>query len=374
MAKRFTPVVDPERARSEQDEESLRKHRQFDTPFALLPKNLNEPKQPKEDLQPVSRPSEDLYQDQNKLWRKKSELFEKQKTWGRETFEYSNPEEARTEGTNVNRKRRPGDAGWTVGSTHGSRGADNGVLVCQRGEVEQIMVRNEKGLWVQQKRKSGSVDEDQSRAESPLPDGDWRCKKCRASNKGSTNLCKECGTDQMMYGHYRERPGEDPRLEAAKPRGRGTADAQAAALKALEERRKKERAVKEDMGLMRRHLNPGRAGLSGEYVPLNSSSQQVRSSKRLRKFDQWQGVQRSDEDAVRVVGRALGGSRDTLENKKPKRVEDLRETEKKERSESSSPERASSPSGSRSASPEQATRTAGEAARGSEKQVVVDFF
>ena len=29
-------------ARCEQDEESLRKHRQFDTPFALLPKDLSE--------------------------------------------------------------------------------------------------------------------------------------------------------------------------------------------------------------------------------------------------------------------------------------------------------------------------------------------
>jgi len=86
MAKRFTPVVDPERARSEQDEESLRKHRQFDTPFTLLPKNLNEPKQPKEDLQPVSKPAEDLYQDQNKLWRKKNELFEKKTNMGTRDF------------------------------------------------------------------------------------------------------------------------------------------------------------------------------------------------------------------------------------------------------------------------------------------------
>jgi len=370
-------VVDPERARSEQDEESLRKHRQFDTPFMLLPKNLNEPKQSKEDLQPVSKPSEDLYQDKNKLWRKKSELFEKKQTWGRETFQYSNPEEARSEGSNVNRPRRPGDAGWQVGGTHGSRGADNGVLVCQRGEVEQIMVRNEKGLWVQQKRKPRTVDEEQGRAESPLSEGGWRCKRCATGNKGGTNLCRDCGIDQMMFGQYKTRPGEDPRLEAAKPRGRGTADAQAAALKALEERRRKQKTVKQDMGLMRRQLNPGRAGRSDEYVPLNSSSQQVRSSKRLRKFDNWKGVQRSDEDAVRVVGRALGGSRETLANKKPKRVEDLRASEKKVRnksSSSSSPERASSASGSRSTSPEQTAPTAGEAPQRDGAQVVVDFF
>lgn len=373
MAKRFVPVVDPERARCEQDEESLRKHRQFDTPFTLLPKNLNDPKQPKQDLQPVSKPAEDLYQDANKLWRKKSELFEKQQTWGRETFEYSNPEEARSEGSSVKRPRRPGDVGWQVGGTHGSRGADNGVLVCQRGEVEQIMVRNEKGLWVQQKRKPRNVDEEQSRAESPLPDGEWRCKRCGASNKESTNLCKQCGMDQMMYGQYKARPGEDPRLEAAKPRGRGTADAQAAALKALEERRRKEKGVKEDMGLMRRQLNPGRAGRSEEYVPLNSSSQQVRSSKRLRKFDQWQGVQRSDEAAVQVVGKTLGKSREELESKKPKRVEDLRASEKTNRKESSSPERASSPSGSRSVSPETA-RTVGKTAQRDGAEVVVDFF
>merc|ERR1719362_2674730 len=96
----FVPVVDPERARCEQNEEDLRKHRMFDTPFALLPKDLNDPNQKKEDMAPMGRISEDLYKDPKGLWRKKAEMFDKQKTWGRETVEYSNPEQARNEGDN----------------------------------------------------------------------------------------------------------------------------------------------------------------------------------------------------------------------------------------------------------------------------------
>eukprot|EP00418_Pyrodinium_bahamense_P020378 CAMPEP_0179107956 /NCGR_PEP_ID=MMETSP0796-20121207/50266_1 /TAXON_ID=73915 /ORGANISM="Pyrodinium bahamense, Strain pbaha01" /LENGTH=383 /DNA_ID=CAMNT_0020806021 /DNA_START=56 /DNA_END=1204 /DNA_ORIENTATION=- len=383
MSKRFTPVLDPERARCEQNEESLRKHRQFDTPFALLPKNLNQPKQPKQDQLPLAKRSEDLYLDENKLWRKKTELFDKKKTWGRETFEYSNPEEARTEGSNVNRKWRPGDVGWGIRGTHGGRGEDSGTMVHQRGEVDQTMVKNEKGLWVQRKRAEHDAEADEAER-SPVPDDGWRCPKCQAGNKKSTHLCKECGIDRTMYEQYKARPGEDPRLEAAKPRGRGTPDAQARALQTLEERRRRERAAKEQVGLMRRPTEmggrTGGAGCGGgQYVPLNSSSQQVRSSKRLRKFDQWQGVQRTDEDAVRVVGRALGGaSHDAQQVAKPLRLEDLRErgaAAKRDRSPFAGGAVAhlpSSPSRSRSRSLEAPSAT-GEGVDGGGGTLEVDF-
>jgi len=371
MAKRFTPVVDPEKARSEQNEESLRKHRQFDTPFALLPKNLNDPKVPKEDLQPLAKQSEELYLDENKLWRKKTELFDKKKTWGRETFEYSNPEEAKNEGSNVSRRWRPGDVGWGIRGTHGGRGEDTGTLVLQRGEVDQTMVKNDKGLWVRRRSIDGDAED-----LSPLPEGGWRCPKCRAANRGSTNLCKACCIDRTMYEQYRARPGEDPRLEAAKPRGRGTADAAAKALQALEERRKRERQAKEQVGLTRRPPMTGPGPGNGTYVPLNSSAQQVRSSKRLRKFDQWQGVQRTDEDAARIVGRAIGtgGGDGEKAAPKPLRVEDVRgrgavAENRRQRSPSACSLRASSPSEScsRSASPRAAQPQV-------QSEVSVDFF
>eukprot|EP00971_Amphidinium_carterae_P133139 2636363-Amphidinium_carterae.1 len=47
-----------------------------------------------------------LVQDGNKLWRKKEEVFGKTWTWGRETFEYSNPEQAKGEA--ADRPRRAG--------------------------------------------------------------------------------------------------------------------------------------------------------------------------------------------------------------------------------------------------------------------------
>lgn len=354
MANRFTPVLDPEKARCEQNEEDLRKHRQFDTPFALLPKNLNEPKQPKGDLHPLAKQSEDLYLDENKLWRKKTELFDRQKTWGRETFECANPEETRNEANSTNR-RRPGEVGWGVRGHHGSSAEDNGALVLQRGEVDQAMVKNEKGLWVQKKAVEKLNATEAARDRSPLPEGGWRCPRCNAGNSRKTHFCEDCGIDRAMFEQYRSRPGEDPRLEAAKPRGRGTTDAQAKALQALEARR---RGEKEHSGMTRRPGAVQRTRQSEAYVPLNSKPQQIRSSKRLRKYDQWQGVHRTDEDAVRIVGKAMGGAnigKDAVETAKPVHIEDVRESTKtrgrQERSPSACSCRVSSPSDSQHGSP-----------------------
>lgn len=314
MSKRFIPVLDPERARFEQNEEQLRKHRQFDTPFTLLPEDLTDPKKPKRDFDPLSKPSNELCLDKDKLWRKKTELFERKKLWGRETFEYSNPEETRSEGSNADRKRRPGDAAWDVRGHRGGRTEDVGHFVHQRGEVDQKMIKNEKGLWVR-KQVVANEDEEDASTNVALCDGEWVCPKCRHVNpKKAMHLCEECGMDRTIYEQYKARPGEDPRMEAAKPKRRSTTDAQSLALQALTDRRQKAR--ESQMMSTSRSSSCGSFGKSEKYVPLNSSAQQVRSCKRSRKFDQWQGVQRTDEEAAHVAGRALGSShigKDALE-------------------------------------------------------------
>lgn len=329
MSKRFTPVTDPEKARCEQNEEDLRKHRQFDTPFALLPKDLNKPKAPKEDLAPIGRPTGDMVLDENQLWRKKKELFEKKQTWGRETFEYANPEQARVDGRD-NRKRRPGDVGWGTQGNFGGRGEDNGILTLQRGEVDQTMEKNEKGLWVRKKK-------------DPAAEG-----------SGPSEGAKE-----LLRLHTKE----DPRLEAAKPKGRECADAARKALEALTARRKQEAQVKERMGLMRR---PQRR----EGATLNSANQ-VRPSTRLRKNARWQGVQRTDEEARDVVGKAIGFSNIGGGGGGPEGEVVVDPTLKRPRS--PSPLALSSPSRSRSRSetPEWAKE---EERQEPEGDVVVDYF
>ncbi|CAE6946235.1 DUSP9, partial [Symbiodinium sp. KB8] len=92
---------------------------------------------------------------------------------------------------------------------------DSGLLTLQRGEVDQSLELNEKGLWVRKKR-----------AKEDAP--------------GLSESAK-----QLLKA---PKSGEDPRLEAAKPRGRGTADASEKALEALQERRRLERKVADDRG------------------------------------------------------------------------------------------------------------------------------
>mmetsp|Transcript_111235 Transcript_111235/g.321621 ORF Transcript_111235/g.321621 Transcript_111235/m.321621 type:complete len:377 (+) Transcript_111235:124-1254(+) len=305
MARRFTPVSDPERARCEQDEESLRKHRKFDTPFAMLPSDLNAARSSgREDMRPLGRKDGELEQDEHGLWRKKQELFEKKQTWGRETMEYSNPEQARVDGNEGPKYGRPGVAGWVKQGKFGGRGEDRGLAVLQRGEVQQAMEKNEKGLWV---RKKAPVASDDMPAASS---GHWRCAKCGLESSASMEFCRKFECDgQRPRGVLdpnalkQSNPNEDPRLEAAKQRSRGTQDAAKQALKALEERRRIEQREKERAGLMRRVDTGG----SGRAVPLNSSSGQVKPAPRLRQCHKWQGVQRTDEDAQKVVSRALGG-------------------------------------------------------------------
>lgn len=95
-------------ARCEQDEESLRKHRQFDTPYSLLPKALLAEECASKMLRGLEQPargerrpksvgpfwlrvlcgsriaikSDEVYEDEKKLWKKKREVFGKQETWG----------------------------------------------------------------------------------------------------------------------------------------------------------------------------------------------------------------------------------------------------------------------------------------------------
>mmetsp|Transcript_41446 Transcript_41446/g.72791 ORF Transcript_41446/g.72791 Transcript_41446/m.72791 type:complete len:386 (+) Transcript_41446:82-1239(+) len=307
---RFTPVYDPEKTRDEQDENELRKHRQFDTPFAQLGDDLNQKRKPRDDMKPLARPSGELYQDQNKLWRKKEELFEKKKTWGRETFEWSNPEQARGEGKEP--KRAPGEWHFGTKGSFGGRGEDMGGQVVQRNEVNQTMVKNEKGLWVR-KKDAAPQNEDEDK---PLEDGAWRCPKCREVVHKKRRFCSACDYDRNLMaeasGNIRSAPkGEDPRLEAAKQKGRGTADAAKQALQALNARRKQEKAVADEMGLTRgapgfRERGGGAAGRA--LTTMNDSSQQVRPQKRLRKYKQWQGVHTTDQEAREVVEKALGSS------------------------------------------------------------------
>lgn len=306
--------------------------------------------------------------------KKKKELFERTQTWGRETFEYTNPEETRSEGTNATRKRRPGDVGWGVQGTHGGRGDDNGILVMQRGEVDQQMEKNEKGLWVQKKPSKEVSD----RELSPVPEGGWRCPKCKQANPKTVAFCKACSCDPSMYAQYKARPGEDPRVEGAKPKGRGTSDAQAKALQALEARRNQDRELTGDMVDSARRKAAAAAaddcrskvGRDVGYVPLNSSGQQLRPARRNRKYDQRQGVQRTDEDAVRVVGKAVGGAtigKEAMDAAKPIRIEDsttgAMAGKRKERSpspfawESPSPSRSRSRSQDAGAAPTRASET-----------------
>eukprot|EP00927_Polykrikos_kofoidii_P064917 TRINITY_DN60725_c0_g1_i1.p1 TRINITY_DN60725_c0_g1~~TRINITY_DN60725_c0_g1_i1.p1 ORF type:complete len:391 (-),score=82.05 TRINITY_DN60725_c0_g1_i1:44-1165(-) len=314
MANRFTPVADPERARCEQDEESLRKHRQFDTPFALLPSNLNDKKRrAKEDLQPMGKRSCDLEKDEKGLWRQKAEVFDKKMTWGRETFEYVDPEKARSEGNTGPQWGRPGTVGWGTKGEFGGRGQDRGIQVLQRGEVDQAMVKNEKGLWV---KRQSAADEENEKELQPASEGRWRCPKCGAETSKSLEFCRRCdmrrpassiGSDRRGLRHASQ--GEDPRLEAAKKKGRGTEDAQKEALKALQERRKRETQVKERMGMMRRDsADIGVSRGPGQVATLNNSAKQVRPAPRARQHNKWQGVQTTDEDAQRVVSKSFGGS------------------------------------------------------------------
>jgi len=269
MSKRFVPVSDPEKARCEQDEESLRKHRQFDAPFALLPKDLNNPREPKGDLNPVSKRSADVDLDPRSLAKKKRELFAKEQTWGRETVVWSNPEETRDKD---DRKHKPGDVFWGSKGTFGGKAEDSGLLTLQRGEVDQAMELNDKGLWVRKKKS--------------------------ASEAGP-------GMDEAAKQLLKlPQNGEDPRLEAAAPKGRGTADAAKQAVEALEKRRKLERKVQDEMGMTKRTMSD--RNRDGPIVTMHNSSQQVKPAKRLNGTKRWQGVHTSAQDAREVVEKALG--------------------------------------------------------------------
>lgn len=328
MARRFTPVVDPEKARFEQDEESLRKHRQFDTPFALLPTDLNEKKQKgREDLQPLGRPSGELEQDEQGLWRKKVELFDKQKTWGRETVEYTDPEQARVEGNRGPKWGRPGVVGWGVQGNFGGRGQDVGLEVLQCGEVNQKLEKNERGLWVKKKAQPAETDEDRKGTSK----GRWRCNICGKETSDSLEFCRDehCGGTQPASTNPQKlkqsNPHEDPRLEAAKKKSRGTDDATQQALRALTQRRRQENEAKEQLGLLRKQ-QPGCGGQGGgraaaNYAAtLNSRKQQVRPAPRIKHMSRWQGVQRTDEEAKKVVSKAVGGNVEL--SGAPLRVED----------------------------------------------------
>merc|ERR1711862_345642 len=106
--------------------------------------------------------------------------------------------------------------------------------------------------------------------DDPVPEGKWRCPKCKELSSKRHSSCSECGAPKPEVKESLSKiiaaessallkasnPKEDPRLEAAKQKSRGTADAAKQALKALEERRRKETRAKEDMGMMRRqHLD-----------------------------------------------------------------------------------------------------------------------
>jgi len=269
MSKRFVPVSDPEKARCEQDENDLRKHRQFDTPFALLAKDLNNPREAKGDKNPIAKRSDDLYQDDKGLWKKKKELFQKEQTWGRETEIWSNPEETRDQDK---RKYKPGEVFWGAKGNWGSKQADEGLLTLQRGEVDQGMELNEKGLWVKRKKTGEAQGEG-----AGLSDSAKQLLKAAPKN------------------------GEDPRLEAAAKKGRGGPDASKKALEALEERRKLEKKVQDEMGMTK-----GRDDRKVQYAAQHSSRDQVKPAKRQGGVKRWQTVHRTDEEAKDVVEKAIG--------------------------------------------------------------------
>lgn len=365
-------MYDPEKTRGEQDENELRKHRQFDTPFAQLQKDLNDKgRKPKGDMEPLGRQTGELYQDENKLWRKKAEIFDKEKTWGRETSEYQNPEEARIDGKSK-RKKDIGTHGWGTSGSFGGRGSDLGDQVLQRNEVEQTLEKNEKGLWVRKK----NTEKDKAH-EEPVQGDNWRCPKCKEENIRKRHLCKNCGFDRTKLAeesNLMRAPvkGEDPRLEAAKLKGRGTADAAKQALKALEERRKEQKVVMDQMGLSSAPRGASSRSSTNLSTTLNSSASQVRPTRRTRKHQGWQGVQRSDEEARKVVEKALGASAvGGASSSAPKAAEPPASVQRRSRS----PKRRSrscswslSPSRSQSCSPPK------EGADGAGEDVVVDFF
>jgi len=236
-------------------------------------------------------------------------LFEKPQTWGRETIEYSNPEQARAEGNEGPKWGRKGVVGWGVKGTFGGRGDDVGLAVLQRGEVNQAMEKNDKGLWVRKKAPDKGEDDD----EDAPSKGHWRCSLCRKETSVTMEFCRkfECNgvrpaTAAANPDAFRgSNPHEDPRLEVAAARGRGTQDARKLALKALEERRRKEQQEKEKRG-----MRP-QGGFRGERggTTLNSGSMQVRAAPRLGGAGRYQqGVQKSDEEAKRIVAKAVGGA------------------------------------------------------------------
>lgn len=303
---RFTPVSDPEKARCEQDENGLRKHRQFDTPFAVLKKDLNDTsRRKKEDFEPLGKPDSAMEKDEDGLWRKKQALFEKEQTWGRETFEYSNPEQARVEGNTGPKWGRKGVVGWGTQGSFGGKDEDRGLKVIQRNEVNQRMVLNEKGLWVKKK------DEDDL---PPASKGKWRCNKCRDETICDLEFCGRSScegrrpssaipSDAALMRATSAK--EDPRMEAATAKKRGTADAAKEALRALNERRTRESGVKDSLGMMRRPENDRRG--AGKAISNHPREQQVKPAHRVRQCAKWQGVQRSDEEAQKIVGKAFGG-------------------------------------------------------------------
>jgi len=395
---RFTPVSDPEKARCEQDENDMRKHRQFDTPFAMLKKDLNDKdRKPKGDMEPLGRQTGELVQDENKLWRKKAKpgevflpereedkeenklwskkaaIFDKEKSWGRETFEYQNPEETR--GNQTKRKKDIGTHGWGTSGVFGGRGGDVGDQALQRNEVDQTMEKNEKGLWVRKKDpyKDKKCDE-------PVEGDNWRCPKCKEENIRKRHLCKECGFDRTTMASESNLvrapiKGEDPRVEAAKLKGRGTADAAIQALKALEERRKGQKVVMDQMGLRSAPRGSSSRSSANLSTTINSSANQVRPQKRSKQSGVLQGVQRSVEEARKVVQKALGESAVAASSSAPKASENLSATGSAARKRSGSPKRRSrscswslSPSRSQSCSPPR------EGAEGVGEEVVVDFF
>lgn len=213
---RFVPVQDPERPRAEQDEESLRVHRKFDAPHAVLPTDLNNPSHGSKDRgdDVLAKPSGKMAKDEKSLWRQKQELFKRETKFGegKETTQFQNPEAARADGEPQQRRSPYGPfEGHIQTASLGGRGSDNGYDVVQRGEVDQRMVLNEKGLWV--RAKSGAGDRSEA-----------------AANNAAAKL-------------RQAPPGEDPRCEAAGKRKSQEAGSSERALAAMRERR--ERQMKE---------------------------------------------------------------------------------------------------------------------------------
>lgn len=345
---RFTPVQDPEKARCEQDEESLRKHRQFDTPFALLKKDLNDKDPPrKDDYNPLGKPTGEVELDEQGLWRKKTAAFDKQWTWGRETVEYSDPERSRSEGNDGPEWGRPGTVGWGKLGKFGGRGEDTGLSVLQRAEVDQTMERNDRGLWVRKKESDETVGNTPSASS-----GCWRCSKCAKETSVSMEFCRvlDCGgvrpksVNAESTSYRQSNPNEDPRLEAAMAKKRGTQEAAKQALLALESRRRQQLNELDKQGMMRRPiqhdysdaLSGGSAGREKDRraAPSSSGGKQVRPAHRVNHCQRWQGVQRTDEQAKQVVGKAVGGM--TAQSNTALRIEDhaksaIRSTPKQKR-------------------------------------------